>query len=348
MKSALLKGTLGTTAIAAVLLAASVIQAGGWDNFKLQYFHLTQVFQAQNRELGDLAQQNIDPSDHSRIDLDELLNGGPPKDGIPSIDDPRFDTAETTPFAEDELVIGLVVNGEARAYPFGIMNWHEIVNDTVGGVNVSVSYCPLCDTMLVVERGETTFGVSGKLYQSCLVMYDRADDTLYAQPWAMGIVGPNVNHNLTRLPVIRTTLGSWLEQHPGSLVLSTETGYNRTYSRYPYGTYYTDNNLVFPVRNQNQLEHHPKTIISYVWEASEATPHNQFAGASLQFVHADLEQQGEIEMQFGNAQDGTQRVIRARWDDTLETVVVEELDGTPIPSSSAFAFVYPAFFARLR
>ncbi len=321
-----------------VLLGALVVQAGGWDNFKLRYFFLTSVFNDQSQELGDLQAQAIAPEEYSRIDLDQLLNGGPPKDGIPSIDDPQFDTAATTPFAEEDLVIGLVVNGEARAYPYNIMNWHEIVNDTVGGVNISVSYCPLCDTMLAVEREDTTFGVSGKLYQSCLVMYDRADDTLYAQPWGLGVVGPAVNEELPRIPVTRTTLGAWLDLHPDSQILSTETGYDRDYSGYPYGTYYTDTNLIFPVRNLETLEHHPKEIVSYVWEPDNNTPHNEFSGASHPFVHGEIAAIGEQVMEFNGRQ------IRVRWDAGLETVVVEEIDGTVIPSSSAFAFVYPAYF----
>jgi hypothetical protein len=164
----------------ALLFGILVVEAGGLEDFKLRYFFLTQYFNDQTQELDDLRKQNVDPKENTRIDLTQLLNGGPSKDGIPSIDNPRFDTAETTPFSSDELVIGVVVNGEAKAYPLGIMNWHEIVNDTVGGTNLTVSYCPLCDTIVVFDRGNTTYGVSGKLYQSCLVMYDRADDTLYS------------------------------------------------------------------------------------------------------------------------------------------------------------------------
>ena len=250
----------------------------------------------------------------------------------------KFDTATTTPFQEDDIVIGIVINGEAKAYPFNIMNWHEIVNDTVGGVNVTVSYCPLCDTIVAFERGDTTFGVSGKLYQSCLVMYDRADDTLYAQPWAMGIVGAKVNQTLARIPAVKTTLANWLAQYPDSQILSTRTGHSRNYQGYPYGTYYTDNQIIFPVRNQEQRNLHPKAIVSYVWQVDNQTPHNQFSGDTHQFVHEEIQQIGSQEIEFAG------RTIRARWDEALSTVVVEEQDGTVIPSSTAFAFVYPAFY----
>lgn len=337
-----IKGAIAAALLGSIGLTAMVVRAGSWDNFKLRYFHLTQYLNDQDRELNDLRAQGINldtnPEKYSRIELSQLLNGGPPKDGIPSIDNPKFDTARTTSFSADETVIGIEINGEAVAYPFGIMNWHEIVNDTVGGVNIAVSYCPLCDTMVAFNRGNTTYGVSGKLYQSCLVMYDRADDTLYSQPWALGIIGPKVNRSLPKIPAIKTTLGAWLEEHPNSKILSVKTGYDRDYYSYPYGSYYTDSRLVFPARNQENRQLHPKAIISYVWEGDGATPHNNFSGESVQFVHSEMEEIGEKIVTFNG------REIRGRWDGELETVIVEELDGTPIPSSTAFAFVYPAFF----
>lgn len=334
------KIVVGSISVAAICLTAMVVEAGGWDNFKLRYFRLTSYLHNQDKELQDVRKQNINPAKYSRINLKDLLNGGPPKDGIPSIDNPKFDTAQTTLFDKDELVIGVVVNGEAKAYPFGIMNWHEIVNDTIGGVNLTVSYCPLCDTIVAFERNNTTFGVSGKLYQSCLVMYDRADDTLYSQPWSMGVIGVKVDRELSRIPAIKTTLGAWLKEYPDSKILSTNTGYTRNYQRYPYGTYYTDDRIIFPVRNQSKLTLHPKAIVSYIWEADKGTPNNRFSGASHQFYHAELEKIGEKVVEFNR------RKIRARWDNNLATVVVEEMDGTQIPSSTAFAFVYPAYFSK--
>ena len=118
------------------------------------------------------------------------------------------------------------------------------------------------------------------------------------------------------------------------------TGHTRDYSGYPYGTYYTDVRLVFDVRNQNQLELHPKELVSYVWESDGETPQNQFFGGSLQFVHDEVQPQGSQAAKLSG------RMVRARWDETLDTVVIEGLDGTVIPSSTAFAFVYPAFYGE--
>ena len=331
---------IGLSAVGAIALSMTglIVHAGGWDNFKLRYGFVSQIIRDQDQELDDLRKQSVNPEDNTRIDLAELLNGGPPKDGIPSIDEPKFDSVANTPFAEDEVVIGLVIHGEAVAYPLGILNWHEIVNDTVGGTNVSVTYCPLCDTAIVFDRGDTTFGVSGKLYQSCLVMYSRADDSLYAQPWGMGIIGTQMNQSLNRRPAVKTTLGAWIAKHPKTKVLSTETGYSRDYFRYPYGNYLTDDSIVFPVRNQVSRSLHPKAGVTYIWEADSATPFNQFSGASHQFVDTDVQASGEQQVTFNGRQ------IKAYWDADLATVVVAEVDGKSIASSPAFAFVYPAFF----
>ncbi|MBO9998648.1 MAG: DUF3179 domain-containing protein [Cyanobacteria bacterium SID2] len=339
---------LGKTAIFTLLLGMSgFVAKAGRNNFQfhsLQDFQFVPAARKVDREIDLKTKKDARDAQplqfqlaQARVNPANLLDGGPPKDGIPSIDSPQFDTASSTPFRNNEEIIGVVVNGEAKAYPIGILNWHEIANDTIGGVNVSVTYCPLCDTAIVFDRGNTTFGVSGKLYQSCLVMYDRADDTLYVQPWGLGVLGRNVNRNLPRVPAVKTTLGAWLDRYPDSQILSTNTGYQRNYQRYPYGTYNQDRRIIFPVRNQDELELHPKAAISYIWTIDSGGAPDRFAGDSVQFIHREIEQMGERTIEF----DG--RSIRAYWDDTLETVVVEEADGTLIPAATAFAFVYPAF-----
>ena len=269
----------------------------------------------------------------SRVELSEILDGGPPKDGIPSIDRPVFDSAETTPFKTDSLVIGMVINGEAKAYPLGIMDWHEIVNDQLGGRNITVSYCPLCDTIVAFDRGKTTFGVSGKLFQSCLVMYERGNDSLYVQPWGLGVQGESIHQSLERIPTIKTTLGAWLAEHPESKVLSDKTGHVRDYFNYPYGEYRENEQIFFPVRHQEEREIHPKQIVSYVWEANGERPKNQFGGESLQVVHDDIAKIDSQEMAFNG------RKIRVRWHPEFKTVIAEELDGSVIPSSTAYGFV---------
>lgn len=276
-----------------------------------------------------------------RIDLKDLLSGGPPKDGIPSIDRPLFTSAKDTPFLISETVLGIVLNGEAKAYPYGILNWHEIVNDSVGGIPLSITYCPLCDTGIAFERvidgKQTTLGVSGKLYNSCLVLYDRATDTLWSQPWGIGIAGERVNDSLKRYPLVKTTLGKWIEQHPNTLVLSNETGYDRDYFRYPYGTYTENDRLIFPARNQEKIVSHPKDIETIYAEADSNIPLNEFSGVHIRFRNDDVREAGSIAQEFAG------RTFEARWDSELESVRVFE-EGKELPTTSSFGFVYPAFF----
>ena len=157
-------------------------------------------------------------------------------------------------------MIGLTLGGEARAYPIAILNWHELVNDTLGGRPVLVSYCPLCGTGIVFDRrvGEQvrTFGVSGLLYQSDLLIYDRESESLWSQIMSAAVTGPASG---TRLRVLRselTTWGRWQSAHPGSTVLSLETGHQRDYARSPYGDYRTSRTLYFPAPLDSR--YHPK------------------------------------------------------------------------------------------
>ena len=199
------------------------------------------------------------------IPLDKIRGGGPPKDGIPSIDDPKFADAKDAEFVSDsDVVIGLEINGDARAYPLFIMVWHEIVNDEVGGIPVSVTYCPLCYTNQVFERvldGQAVeFGTSGKLYNSNLVMYDRLTDSYWSQALGMAITGELTGEILNIIPFDVITWADWKKLHPDSKVLTTETGHIRAYGADPYGNYYTDDRIMFPVEHMDERMH-PKEII---------------------------------------------------------------------------------------
>ncbi|MDJ0753063.1 MAG: DUF3179 domain-containing protein [Ardenticatenaceae bacterium] len=179
------------------------------------------------------------------INTDELLSGGPPRDGIPSIDDPQFISfgeAEEW-LADNEPVIALEVNGDARAYPLQIMTWHEIANDTVGGVPVVVTFCPLCNSALVFDRrvdGETLeFGVSGLLRNSDLVMYDRTTETLWQQFTGDSLIGDLVPKRLNFLSTQLISFADFKNSFPDGIVLSRETGFNRAYGNNPYAGYDT-------------------------------------------------------------------------------------------------------------
>jgi len=177
------------------------------------------------------------------VPLGEIASGGPPPDGIPAIDRPVF----VTPGAAEpwlrgkEPVLALEVNGDARAYPLQILMWHEIVNDTVGGLAIVATYCPLCNSGLVFERlVDSTlldFGTSGKLYRSDLVMYDRQSHSLWAQMEGRAIVGARVGTRLKQVPANTIAFGDWKAAHPGGKVLSRDTGHSRNYGVNPYDGY---------------------------------------------------------------------------------------------------------------
>ena len=192
------------------------------------------------------------------VPLDQIVGGGPPADGIPSIDNPKFlDITEADKYIEDsEFVLGLNINGDIRAYPLQIMVWHEIVNDVVGNVPVAITYCPLCFTNQVFERtlsdgNIVEFGTSGKLYNSNLVMYDRTSNSLWSQALGESIVGNYAGEKLERIPFDISYWKEWKELYPESKILSRDTGSTRPYGADPYGNYYTSNTVLFPVSNND-------------------------------------------------------------------------------------------------
>lgn len=179
------------------------------------------------------------------IDLSDLLHGGPPRDGIPSIDDPAYESLTEAEewLAPTEPVISVEMNGEARAYPLSILTRHEIVNDQLGGENIAVTFCPLCNSALVfdstVDGQEYEFGVSGLLRNSDLVMYDRTTESLWQQFTGEGIVGEHAGEQLTIIPSGLVGFEDFAEAHPEGDVLSRETGIYpaASYGRNPYTNY---------------------------------------------------------------------------------------------------------------
>jgi len=168
---------------------------------------------------------------------EQIMDGGPGKDGIPSIDDPGLVGPDGTDLSDESPVFGVAFDDDVRAYPQSVLVWHEIVNDIVGDVPVSITYCPLTGTAMGFFRGETEFGVSGRLVNNNLVMYDRTTDSFWQQVAATSIDGTHEGASLREFRVVWTTWGAWRERHPESSVLSTDTGFARDYTRDPYGSY---------------------------------------------------------------------------------------------------------------
>ena len=183
-------------------------------------------------------------TDFSRheVPLDEFLSGGPGKGGIPAIDDPEFAEIPSIDWLEDqEPVIMLGVDDEWRAYPIQILIWHEIVNDTIAGVPVTVTFCPLCHTAVTFDRtvdGQVLdFGVSGNLRHSDLVMYDRQTESWWQQATGRGIVGEFSGTALEFLPSQLVSWAQFKELHPDGVVLTRNTGHIRDYGANPYSGY---------------------------------------------------------------------------------------------------------------
>ncbi len=202
------------------------------------------------------------------IPRDQIVPSGLPKDGLPTLNDPpMMSVAELDEMNRQkrakylvpgDRVIGVAINGQARAYPVRVLTWHEVVNDTLGGVPIAVTYHPLCDSAVVFDRrvnGETlTFGFSGLLYNSNLLMFDRrdnpADESLWSQLQWRAVAGPAAasDATLTVLPALMVRLDDWRQRHPTTQVLAPEPAYLDRYKRDPYVSYYGSDALRYPVQ----------------------------------------------------------------------------------------------------
>src|ERR671919_2434760 len=233
------------------------------------------------------------------VPLDEIMSGGPPPDGIPAIDRPTFVGPATAAawIVSKEPVLALEINGVARAYPLQILMWHEIVNDVVGGVPVTVTYCPLCNAGIVFERivdGATLdFGTSGKLYKSDLVMYDRQSHSLWAQMEGRAIVGTRAGPKLPLVPATPLSFEGWRAIHPAGKVLSRDTGHTRRYGVNPYESYDQPQLRPFLFRDRPDPRRPPKERVvgiklgdaarAYPWPvlAERRVLHDRLAGQAL-------------------------------------------------------------------
>jgi hypothetical protein len=238
------------------------------------------------------------------VDPSKLTGGGPRKDGIPSIDNPKFESAQDAKkwMRESDIVFGIVHKGGARAYPQRILVWHEIVNDKIAGDPILITYCPLCQSAIAFERTidgvEVEFGVSGKLYNSNLVMYSRSNDkfkteSLWTQVGGEAIVGDLTGKKLKKITLDTVTWKDWLAKHPDTKVLSQDTGFVRDYDSDPYGDYYTREGVFAPLENTDERLFEKAIVFGIeIGEKSKAYPEeelkknpqftDEFAGKKLQ------------------------------------------------------------------
>lgn len=247
---------------------------------------IREVEQGEIKTLPDGTKYLIHPSN--------LLSGGPPKGGIgvdrgiPAIVNPKFIPVSEADkiLSDNDIIFGIAVEGEARAYPKDILVWHEIVNDNFGDKPVLVTYCPLCGTGIAFERtidGEAVrFGTSGKLYNSNLVMYDEKTETYWTQVGGLAVLGPLTGMKLKQVPIDTVFYGDWKRIHPDTKVLSRDTGYIRPYGTDPYGDYYTSSFVGFGA-TFTDTRLHPKTMVAgiVIGETSKAYPVPEVAKVGL-------------------------------------------------------------------
>jgi cytochrome c biogenesis protein CcdA len=219
-------------------------------------------------------------TDWSQADpaLEQAISGGPTKDGIPALENPTLVPLGSVTTPDSVQAIVLTDGDNVRVYPYNILTWHEIVNDTVADTPVAITFCPLCGSAIVFDRTLpdgtiSTFGVSGSLLESNMIMYDRATESLWQQSTGRALAGTHFDHTLSLVGFQLLTLGEVRRLHPQASIMSEQTGHNRDYTRNPYSGYETNNQFVFePSHLDTTLP--PKTIVA-VFRAGEtpvATP----------------------------------------------------------------------------
>ncbi len=268
----------------------------------------------------------------STIPVGEIASGGPGKDGIPALVAPAVLAADAAPYLRPgDRVLGVAFGDEARAYPLRILNWHELVNDEVGGTPLLITYCPLCGSGVAFDRrvGETTleFGVSGALFESNVLMYDRADDGLWSQLRMEAVTGPRAGTRLRSLPLTLTTWTRWRTDHPTTTVLSRDTGYHRDYASDPYLGYADVPTLMFPVTHEDTRRAPKEWVVGVVLDGvAKAYPF-------LELVRLEGPVRDEV---AGHA-------LTLSYDAASDTASVRTGSGTPVPATYAFWFAWAAF-----
>lgn len=268
----------------------------------------------------------------SLVPVDQIFSGGPPRDGIPALTDPRFERARGADWMRSgDRILALERDGVAKAYPLRILNWHEVVNDVIGDDPVVVTYCPLCGTGMafdaVVDRRHLEFGVSGLLYNSDVLMYDRRSESLWSQIQRQAVTGPMRGRRLELLPLVHTTWGLWREEHPDGLVLSRRTGHDRDYDGDPYLTYARSSGTMFPVSHEDGRLPEKAMVLGITR-----------GNAAVAFPLESLEARPRpVRARVGDGE------LFVYWFADSWTAFATTLDGEKVPATLAYWFAWSAF-----
>jgi len=223
------------------------------------------------------------------IPLSQVRDGGPGRDGIPSIDAPKFLIPDDAPgqLRDESRVIGIKVGNTTRAYPHYILDWHEIVNDDIGRTSVAITYCPLTGSGIgwdrMVDGSKTSFGVSGLLYNNNVIPFDRKTNSNWSQLRLECVNGDLISQQPQLIKVIETNWFIWKSMYPNTKILSTDTGFSREYGVYPYGDYRSNNdNLIFPLsRDDNRLPRKERVHAVIDENASKVYRFDTFSGGKV-------------------------------------------------------------------
>ena len=267
-----------------------------------------------------------------KVPLNEIRSGGPSRDGIPAIMNPSFILGkEATFLGKEDRVLGIKGSNESKAYPIKILNWHEIVNDTLEGNPIVITYCPLCGTGIGFERmiqgHPTNFGVSGLLYQSDLLMYDHKTESLWSQIAMEAVTGPLTGEKLRHVFLEHTTWYDWFQENPDTLVLSKETGHSRDYDRDPYLGYAKRPDLMFSTKYTDSRFHSKEWVVGIeVNGVFKAYPFSLFQAT------------------FGSIKDKLNgQTLMIRYDLHSQNASATDDKGHPVPTVMAYWFAWYAF-----
>jgi hypothetical protein len=242
------------------------------------------------------------------IPVDKIFDGGPGRDGIPALENPSFDPASGVSFLSDnELVIGSKNGNDVRAYPHLVLDYHEIINDASGGEKASITYCPLTGSGIAwnrsIDGATTTFGVSGLLYNTNLIPYDRASGSNWSQMLLKSVSGKHKGRKIETYPVVETSWATWKKMFPNSEVVSFDKNNSKPYGYYPYGNYKTSSRLIFPISNDDTRLHRKERVLGVILnEKAKAYRFDSFADSirtiNDQFKNVEIVVTGNKEMNF--------------------------------------------------
>ncbi len=265
------------------------------------------------------------------IDPKAVKRGGPPRDGIQALNYPKFIAAnDAQNLRDDDRVLGVALNGMAKAYPIRILDQHEIVNDIFPDQPVVVTYCPLCGSGISFDAmidGRRTFGVSGLLYNSDVLLFDRQSESLWSQILGTAVSGPLKGRELSSIPTLNTTWGKWKAMHPNTLALSEKTGHNADYRREVYGDYHRQSGLYFSVENRSNLYHNKARVIGL-----------EIDGVAKAYPFVELAFEGTPIQDRVNGVE-----VTVKYDPVHETAQAFDVNGAEISVTSLYWFAWYTF-----